>query len=131
MAKGFLEFDLIGDEDVLRRYKGIQERMLDVSPAWRRIEEILQEGERRHFTQLKGRFVDTGRVRASLVGESSDSIRHLTDEEYTFGTSVFYARFLKGANTKKSAVLVLKPKERKAARMTMMDHLLGRVGGIH
>jgi hypothetical protein len=40
-----------------------------------------------------------------------------------FGTSIWYARFLR--RKKKSAVLVLQPTERKAAAQTILDYITG------
>ena len=60
----------------------------------RRVVHLLELDEEAAFAKLAGRYVDTGRVRDSLVASSADSIRRVSAHGLEFGTSVYYARFL-------------------------------------
>jgi hypothetical protein len=128
MPRG-LEFglQLVGDEKAVKDMDGIAERMKDAKPAFELVEKILESGEERHFNSLKGRYVDTGALKASLTdGNANGAIREAHADELTFGTSIYYARFLR--RRRKSAVLVLKPLERKASTRTIMEFIMGDAG---
>jgi hypothetical protein len=56
-------------------------------------------------------------------GNADGAIREAHADELVFGTSIFYARFLR--RRKKSAVLVLKPLERKASQRAILDYITG------
>lgn len=128
MPRG-LEFglQLVGGDKAEKDLDGIAARMEDAKPAFELVEKILESGEERHFKGLRGRYVRTGALKASLTdGSANGAIREAHADELTFGTSIYYARFLR--RKKKSAVLVLKPLERKASTRTIMDYIMGEVG---
>lgn len=113
-----------GDERAADRLDGIAHRMQNAQPAFEDVARILEAGEQRHFDSLRGRYVRTGALRDSLTEESANgAIREAHGDSLTFGTSIFYARFLR--RKKKSAVLVLKPLERKQASQAIMDFVTG------
>lgn len=125
MARG-LNFSIqaIGVDQTERRLNAVERRMRDARPAFEKVARILESGEQRHFNSLKGRYVDTGALKASLTQPNANgAIRKAHRDELEFGTSIFYARFLR--RKKKSAVLVLKPIERKAAVATILDFIAG------
>lgn len=96
--------------------------MRHAEPAFKLVAEILEKGEERHFKGLQGRYVRTGALRDSLTQPSANgAIREIHGDQLIFGTSIFYAKFLR--KRKKSAVLVLKPTERKAAAATILAYV--------
>lgn len=118
---------LVGGKEAEHDLDGIAERMRDAKPAFELVEKILEAGEERHFNSLKGRYVLTGALKESLTnGDANGAIREAHADELEFGTSIYYARFLR--RKKKSAVLVLKPLERKASARTIMAFVMGEVG---
>lgn len=125
MPRG-LEFglQLIGGEEAEKDLDGIARRMLDARPAFEAVEKILESGEERHFASLRGRYVRTGALKASLTQpDANGAIREAHADELVFGTSIYYARFLR--RKRKSAVLVLKPIERRSASRTILDYVMG------
>lgn len=116
------------------RYEEASRRLVHAKPAFSEVLDILEEGEQRHFARLRGKYVRTGRLMASLTQPTAnDAIRELHGGDgLTFGTSVYYAQFqtasrkarATGLVTKqkgKSAVLVLQPKAKKAASQAILD----------
>ena len=125
MPRG-LEFglQLLGGEEAIDDLDGIAKRMEHARPAFEAVSEILEAGEERHFSGLRGRYVRTGALRDSLTQpDANGAIREAHADELVFGTSIYYARFLR--RKRKSAVLVLKPLERKAASKTILDYVMG------
>jgi hypothetical protein len=85
---------LKGDEAILGKYEGIEERLQDLRPALEDVSDLLESGEQRLFDQMRGKYVRTGRLRESLTNSlSADAIRSITGDTLVFGTSVYYARF--------------------------------------
>jgi hypothetical protein len=103
----------------------ISHRMIHLEPAKEPIMKVFEAGELRHFNRLRGRYVLTGATKASLTEGGPDAIREAHGDEFTFGTSVFYARFLRKG--RRSAVLVLQPAAKKAATLVLADHVMGRL----
>lgn len=104
----------------------ISHRMIHLEPAKLPIMKVFEAGELRHFNRLRGRYVLTGATKASLTEDSGpDAIRKAHGDEFIFGTSVFYARFLRKG--RRSAVLVLQPAAKKAATRILADHVMGRL----
>ena len=113
MPRG-LAFDLevLGAEEMAERLERISHRMEDSRAGFRHALDTLEAGEARHFRSLRGRYVRTGALRDSLTSSNAQgAIREAHSDYALFGTSIFYGRFLRKG--KKSAVLVLKPLERK------------------
>lgn len=103
---------------------GVARRLVNAEPAFVDVARILERGEQRLFKRLRGKYVDTGATRASLTQpDANGAIRQAHGDELVFGTSIWYARFLR--RKKKSAVLVLQPTERKAAAQTILDYVTG------
>lgn len=121
-----LEFDvsLDGGEKAEHDLEEIADRMRDFRRAAGLLFSILEAGEQRHFSSLRGRYVLTGATRDSLTSRSANgAIREAHAGELTFGTSIDYAQYLR--RKKKSAVLVLKPKEKKRASSELLDFIVG------
>jgi hypothetical protein len=88
---------------------------------------VLEEGERQLFSRLSPRFEDTGATKASLTQPSAEgAIREIHGMTLRFGTSIWYAKFLRkidGPGRKPrgrkrvgpSLVLKLKASDRRAA----------------
>jgi hypothetical protein len=105
----------------------IGRRMRDARPAFERVMPVLEAGEARHFAGLGGRFVMSGALRDSLTQASANgAIRETHGSHLVFGTSIFYARFQRKG--RKSAVLVVKPKEKRQAATTIMDWIVEGIG---
>lgn len=123
MPRGLtFEIQALGAEETSRDLEGVEQRMIHAEPAFTRIERILEAGEQRQFNRLHGKYVRTGATRASLTQPTANgAIRQAHADELVFGTRIWYAKFLR--KKKKSAVLVLLPKERKAITQTMLDHI--------
>jgi hypothetical protein len=123
MPRGLtFEIQALGTEDASHNLAGVSARMSNAQPAFTQIERILEQGEQRQFDRLHGKYVRTGATRASLTQPSANgAIRQAHADELVFGTNVWYAKFLR--KKKKSAVLVLLPKERKQVTQTMLDHI--------
>lgn len=131
MPRGLtFEIQALGTEDASHDLAGVAGRMSNAQPAFTEIERILEAGEQRQFNRLHGKYVRTGATRASLTQPSANgAIRQAHADELIFGTSIWYAKFLR--KKKKSAVLVLLPKERKAITQTMLDHITSGDGAAH
>jgi hypothetical protein len=129
MPRGLtFEIQALGTEDASHNLAGVSARMSNAQPAFTQIERILEQGEQRQFDRLHGKYVRTGATRASLTQPSANgAIRQAHADELVFGTNVWYAKFLR--KKKKSAVLVLLPKERKQVTQTMLDYITS--GGPH
>lgn len=123
MPRGlYFHIEAVGVDETETRLRGIAYRMVHAEPAFDEVAGILEEGEKRHFARLRGRYVDSGATMASLTQPAAnDAIRDAHADELVFGTSVYYAKFLRKG--KKSAVLVLLPKERKTASQTIIDYI--------
>lgn len=127
MSRGLtFEIQPIGVEETSHDLAGVAQRLVNAEPAFVEVERILERGEQRLFKRLRGKYVDTGATMASLTQPTANhAIRQAHADEVVFGTSVWYARFLR-RKSKKSAVLVLQPTERKAAAETILDFVMGR-----
>lgn len=124
MPRGlYFHIEAIGVDQAEDKLNAIDRRMVNARPAYDEVAGILEEGERRHFGRLRGRYVDTGELMASLTQPNANgAIRDAHADELIFGTEVYYAKYLRKG--KKSAVLVLLPKERKTAARTILDYIV-------
>ena len=99
--------------------------------AWKRggkswMKTLAPEVQARHKREGTAALVDDGTLRDSFtLREGNDAIRKAHGEELVFGSAVFYAKF---QDKKKRKILVFRPKDKKAARQILSDHLLGRLG---
>lgn len=121
MPRG-LAFDLqvLGAETTAERLDRIADRMNNSRRGFEHALDTLEAGEERHFRSLRGRYVRTGALRDSLTQENAQgAIREAHADHALFGTSIFYGRFLRKG--KKSAVLVLKPLERKTIARDLLS----------
>jgi hypothetical protein len=119
------DIQALGVEKTVADLEGISHRMTDAEPAFVEAARILERGERRLFTRLHGKYVRTGATRDSLTQPAANhAIREAHADELVFGTSVWYARFLRKKRGK-SAVLVLQPTERKQITRTILDYITG------
>lgn len=121
-------------------YDEVADRLSNAKPAFSDVLDILEEGERRHFARLRGKYVRTGALMASLTQpHANQAIREAHADYLVFGTSVYYAQFqtasrkarATGLVTKqkgKSAVLVLQPKAKKAASQAILDYVVEPFG---
>jgi hypothetical protein len=123
---------LRGIDEQVADLDAISYRMRNAAPAFRDVIPTMERAEMRLFARLRGRYVDTGRLLASLTTSvSPNAIRDVGDDELIFGTSVYYARFLRAGKYgkrrgRKSAVLNLLPRERKQVAATILDYILDR-----
>lgn len=88
--------ELIHFIETRHKLTGIAERL--ATPGVRAMApefEVLQAEEEAIFAHWGGRFVDTGRAKASLTSDAGgDSIREIHGVELVFGTNVDYVRYL-------------------------------------
>jgi hypothetical protein len=116
------EIQALGTEETEADLAGVSRRMANAAPAFAESARILERGEQRVFDRLHGKYVRTGATKASLTQPAANgAIREVHADALIFGTSIWYARFLR--KRKKSAVLVLLPKERKQLTQTMLDYI--------
>jgi hypothetical protein len=103
---------LEGASETIAWLRGIGNRAADAGPQMAAEFEILAAEEAKVFSDLDGRYVDTGRTMESLTElAGADAIREITPWGIVFGTSVPYAEYLTkdeegGQHTGGSAVLV-------------------------
>lgn len=117
------DIQALGVEKTIGDLEGIAHRMSDAQPAFEEAMRILERGEQRLFRRLHGKYVRTGATRDSLTQPAANhAIREAHADELVFGTSVWYARFLRNKRGK-SAVLVLTPTERKQIGETILDYI--------
>jgi hypothetical protein len=101
---------------------GMSRRLVDLRPAWRKIERDLELSHRRHFAQLGGRYVLTGDLRASLTSNATGAVREAHRGELVFGSSLPHAKYQRRRG--KSAVLVLTPLVLSRAAGHVVDHVV-------
>jgi hypothetical protein len=119
------DIQALGVEKTTADLEGISHRMTDAEPAFVEAARILERGEQRLFKRLHGKYVRTGATRDSLTQPAANhAIREAHADELVFGTSIWYARFLRNKRGK-SAVLVLTPTERKQINRTILDYITG------
>lgn len=115
-----------GADEVADRIAKLSLRFIHLEPIRERVMNIFEQGEERHFNRQKGRYVRTGALRDSLTQPNANgAIREAHGDEFVFGTSIFYARFLRKG--RKSAVLVLQPAAKRQASAVLGDHIMGRL----
>lgn len=126
-----LVFDItpVGFGKAERDMRTIAVRLRNARPAFELVLRLLERGEERLFKRFRGKYVDTGALKASLTQpDANDAIRVAHADELEFGTKLFYAKYLTDKN-RKSAVLRLLPKERKEANATILEYIMHGVGG--
>lgn len=123
MPRG-LTFDLtaVATGPVVDELEGISKRMTHLQPVLPSVERLLEAGEVRHFSGLGGKYQDTGALMASLTQpHANGAIREHHADELVFGSNIYYAKYQRKG--KKSAVLVLKPTEKKQAARVIIDFI--------
>lgn len=124
MPRG-LTFDLtaVATGEAVDDLEGISKRMTHLQPVMPTVERTLEAGEARHFAGLGGKYQDTGAVLQSLTQPNANgAIREHHADELVFGTDIYYAKYLR--KKKKSAVLVLKPTEKKKAAKLIIEFIV-------
>lgn len=105
------------------RFHYVAKRMRNARIAFQQVSKIVESGEERHFNSLRGRYVQTGATRDSLTQPNANgALREAHHNELVFGTTIEYAKYLRKG--KKSAVLVLKPTERRASAELILQHIV-------
>ena len=90
---------------VLDTFDVLMKRGEDVAPMWEAAFHVLEDAEKTVFSELGGRYVDTGATMDSLTGGGGEglaygddtvghAIRAIHGFEAVFGTNVWYAHFL-------------------------------------
>ena len=131
-SAGFFGFEVVGVNQSVDTMEGIAYRMANAKPAWEASAKNMESGEARLFERYHGKYVRTGATLRSLTEwHANDAIRdvHGDGQGLTFGTAVWYARFLKRktpSGRTKSAVLQLLPKERRGIRDVYMAFVMGQ-----
>lgn len=123
MPRG-LTFDLtaVATGPVVERLEGISHRMLHLQPVMPSVERIWESGEARLFAGLRGKYQDTGALLAAMTQPTANgAIRQHHADELVLGTSLYYAKYQRKG--KKSAVLVLRPTEKKQASRAIIDFI--------
>jgi hypothetical protein len=87
-----IEIVLLDPHPAIARLEGIEERILELEPAFDEVMGVLESSERRLFDSYNGRYVDTGDLRDSLTEPHADgAIRELHHDGAEFGSSIPYA----------------------------------------
>lgn len=123
MPRG-LTFDLtaVATGPVVENLEGISHRMLHLQPIMPTVERVWERGEARLFAGLGGKYQDTGALLSSLTQPSANgAIRQHHADELVLGSSLPYAKYQRKG--KKSAVLVLRPTEKKQAAKVIIDFI--------
>lgn len=128
MARG-LNFTVqaVGARNAANNLEGIARRMTRLQPAFREVTRVLEAGEERVFAG--GKFTDTGALRNSLTQpHANGAIREIHGDSLEFGTSIPYARYQHTKRSKKNAVVVLRPKERKLSAAILLRAITRKRG---
>lgn len=103
---------LEGASEAMAWLHGIGDRVVAPGPLMASEFAVLAQEEQKIFSELGGRYVDTGRTERSLTDLAGpDAVREITPEGILFGTSVPYAGYLTvdeegGQHSGGSAILV-------------------------
>ena len=98
--------------------------------------EVFEQEERTIFGSYSGKYVQTGALMASLTERgAAGAIRELRPGGFTFGTSIWYARFQgttgKGNHRPPSAILKASALEAAAAAHDLREYIMhGRQAGL-
>ncbi len=128
-------------ERVSENLDEVADRFVNARPAFRKVMEMAEADEIKHFNNLRGRYVLTGATRASLTQEAAPgAIRklHRDGGGIEFGSAVPHAKYLTRVPKKrdsgevrkqpplkgKSAVLILTKATRKAAAQVILDYIV-------
>lgn len=130
--------ELVGAGKIRNDLRMLSERLLAPEQALETEMEILEEVESSVFDGFGGKYVDSGRLKASLTERNArDAIRRVLGNTLEFGTRTWYARFqtkIGGPSGKPRGrkrplpILVLKltPALRQAASRAIAARLFGR-----
>lgn len=125
MATPIFEIQAFGFHEASGKLKRVAIRFRNAMPAFQLIQEILESGEKRIFKNLRGKYVDTGDLMASLTQPTADgTIREAHAAGVDFGTDIWYARFHRDEKGKLPYLKIL-TKERAAIRETVMGYIVG------
>jgi hypothetical protein len=117
-----LGMELLGGHETIEMLDGVEERFLDVAPAFMAVSDVLQQGERKLFAAYHGKYVLTGRTMRSLTErDGGDAIRKAHADGFEFGSVVPYAKYLKRGGA--SAVLDLTAGERHQSGQIVIDYV--------
>jgi hypothetical protein len=97
MARTTFKIDIVAPAapKVAKDYHDLGERFGNQEGGFERVNRTLEEAHRLHFRRLRGRYVRTGAVRASLTQSNANgAIRTIHANELKFGTRVEHARYL-------------------------------------
>lgn len=120
----FLEIDAIGFDDAAEHLHEVADNIVDWSGAADEIFTALEEGERVHFSDLRGRYVRTGRTLDSLTRRvSPDAIRNLHGTTVDFGTRVPYVKYLH-----KPPVVVMSPDTQRNLADLILAEIVSPIG---
>lgn len=86
---------LVGADEAIARFGGIADRMANPEEMFVELFKLLELSELALFHRLAPRFDRTGAVMASLTADGLGAIREIHGAEAKFGTSIYYARWLK------------------------------------
>lgn len=87
---------MYGLPELQERLAGIRDRLADPLPQMDILFRALEVAETHLFERVSPRFVLTGRTRTSLTEpDGAGAIREIHGVEARFGTSIWYAKFLR------------------------------------
>jgi hypothetical protein len=87
----YLDVSIRGADKVEHDLLGISRRADNLSPVFRKEMRML---ERREMVMFAGKYVDTGRLRASLTQESAPgAVREILPNGFKFGSSIWYGKY--------------------------------------
>lgn len=117
-----IDFKAIGFKKAQSDLRQMGARARSPQPAFKAIFAPLEESHAELFASLGGKYVDTGALRDSLTQPNANgALREIHGAEMQFGSTLDYAVFQREDG--KSAVLRLRPKDRKKASLTYLAYI--------
>jgi hypothetical protein len=95
VVAGLLTISVEGATEAEEFFEALERRIMDLTPAFERTLTELEQREKAIFDGWAGKYVRTGRTRASLTERGRDALRAAHAQEAEFGTAVPYAAFFK------------------------------------
>jgi hypothetical protein len=91
VVAGLLTISVEGATEAEEFFEALERRIMDLTPAFERTLTELEQREKAIFDGWAGKYVRTGRTRASLTERGRDALRAAHAQEAEFGTAVPYA----------------------------------------
>ncbi|HEY1437362.1 MAG TPA: hypothetical protein VGG82_07655 [Casimicrobiaceae bacterium] len=128
--------EVIGGDKLSALLGQMSERAANMTEVFQGEIRYMEEFEQSLFAGYGGRYVKTGKLRASLTEPGADAVRDVNPKGMVFGTHVFYARFqtehigpqtARGGLARSGANMVVQQPPDLGERVTakLGDHIMG------